>query len=59
MAKYIPFSLVFLTVVLASYMASKPKPKPALKKMVTLMTIYVVIWCSLCLYVYPKHVFIE
>lgn len=59
MAKYIPFSLVLFTVVLAAYMAWKPRPKSTLKKMLTLMVIYVVVWCTLCLYVYPQHVFIE
>jgi len=46
-------------VVLASYMAWKPRPKPTLKKMLILMAIYLVTWCTLCLYVYPMHVFIE
>jgi hypothetical protein len=58
-AKYIPFSLILFTVVLACYQGWKPRPKPALRKMVILMGIYIVIWCTLCLYVYPLHVFIE
>jgi UDP-N-acetylmuramyl pentapeptide phosphotransferase/UDP-N-acetylglucosamine-1-phosphate transferase len=59
MAKYIPFSLVLVTVVLASFMASKPRPKPALRKMIILMAIYVAVWAYLCLNVYPSKVFIE
>lgn len=59
MAKYIPFSLVLFTVVVPTYLAWKPRPKPALKRMWMLMAIYIIVWCSLCLYVYPLNVFIE
>jgi hypothetical protein len=59
MAKYIPFSLILFTVVMASFMATKPRPKPALRKMIILMAIYLAIWAYLCLNVYPQNVFIE
>jgi hypothetical protein len=59
MAKYIPFSLVLFTVVLASYMAAKPRPKPALRKLIILMAIYIAVWAYLCLNVYPRNIFIE
>ena len=59
MPKYIPVSLVILTIVIAIAMAGNPKAERALKRTQLLVAIYIVIWGFLCLYVYPVYVLIE
>jgi hypothetical protein len=59
MAKYIPISLILVTVSLAIYWAGKPKEKLALRRVQMLVLLYILIWCYMCLRVYPQYVFIE
>jgi hypothetical protein len=59
MAKYIPISLIFVSVALAIHLAGKPKEKLQMKRLQLLILAYVLLWCYLCLRVYPLYVFIE
>jgi hypothetical protein len=58
-AKYIPISIVIFTTLIAGVMAGRPKALPAARSMRITILIFLVVWCYLCLNVYPKHVFIE
>ena len=58
-AKYIPISLVIVSVVMACYLSNRPKGPVATKKLFLYMAIYIVVWAYLCFRQYPAHIFIE
>jgi hypothetical protein len=58
-AKYIPISIVIFTAVIAGVYAGRPRPLPAVRSMRVAMIVFLLVWCYLCLNVYPKYVFIE
>jgi hypothetical protein len=59
MAKYIPISLILVSVALAVYLAGKPKEKLQIRRLHLFVLIYVLVWCYMCLRVYPLYIFIE
>lgn len=59
MAKYIPFSMVLMTVLLPALLAGRPRVKQSVKSMHLMMAVFILVWAALCLYVYPLHVLIE
>jgi hypothetical protein len=58
-AKYVPISLVIVSVVLASYMSGRPKPQQATKRFFLFMALYILVWAYWCFRVYPQYVWIE
>jgi hypothetical protein len=57
--KYIPLSLVIVTIALPIALARRPNGKNALRTMHWMIAGYIVLWAYLCLYVYTQYVFIE
>jgi hypothetical protein len=58
-AKYIPLSLVLLTVILAAYLGGKPRGAKSLRTLLVVMAVYIAVWGWMCLNVYTQYVFIE
>jgi len=59
MGKMIPLSLVVLTVALPLALSGRPSPRRSVRRLYWFIAIYIVLWCLLCLNVYPRYVFIE
>lgn len=58
-AKYIPISIVIVSVVLASWLSGRPKPQQASKRFFLYMTLYILVWAYWCFRIYPQYVWIE
>jgi len=59
LGKYIPFTMVVMTIALPGWLATRPRPKRALRLLRGWFAVYIVIWAYLCLHVYTQYVFIE
>jgi hypothetical protein len=59
MAKYIPISLILVTIALAVYLSDRPREKLAMRRLQTLVLLYILLWGWMCLKVYPLYIFIE
>jgi hypothetical protein len=59
MAKYIPLSIVLMTLIMPIAMSRRPGPKRSVRMLQGLMAGFILLWAYLCLNVYTQYVFIE
>ena len=57
--KMIPLSIVIASFVFPMVLARSPRPRRALDILYVVMALAALVWCLLCLRVYPRYVWPE
>lgn len=52
----IPLSIVVVSIVLPIVLSGTKRPKQAVKILYVSIAVLALVWCMLCLYVYPQYV---
>ena len=56
MAKVIILSIVLMSFGVPVWLSTAPQPRRALRRVQTILLVYIVIWAFMCLYWYPSIV---
>jgi hypothetical protein len=59
MVHQIPLSIVILSIALPIILSRRPRPRQAVRTLYLVMVIGALVWCMLCLHVYPAYVLPE
>ncbi len=57
--KEIPLSIVIASIVVPMMLAGSKRPRRAMRVLYLTMALLALVWCILCLKVYPQYVFPE
>ncbi len=57
--KEIPLSIVIASIVVPMMLSGSKRPKRAMRVLYVTMALLALLWCILCLKVYPEYVFPE
>jgi hypothetical protein len=57
--KVIPLSIVIASIVVPMLLSGSKRPRRAMRALYVTMALLALLWCILCLKVYPQYVFPE